>query len=733
MNSTALRLVLLITLPSLSSAANGTTAPAVVDFSYAFAPPHRVTVAPPDSGDKTLVDCEPGKVILSWSYDNLLSFPVANFFGPLTQWKLVFQPTVDGHQVEKSTWRRLDDWLPGLSAEFAHPAVHTTIEVIGGQRAAIMRVTFTNLDAHATHRAAVECGVPGTWRGVLPAFVDPALATNARDALIAGWMARADRVIIAGLGGDDYPLAANTLTPTVQLAPGQTKIIWFVRPYRVYESMLPELRRRDWAAEFAEAKATWQKLLARTPRLQLADPAVRYSYYAGLADIFIMREPVPGDYLGTLPGTELYRSANPTEAAIASVALSQAGLAVEAIDGYRLALDLQNFDGCWAEPQGWARTGWLAAGFKSWFVMEHYRLTRDRDFLANLFPRMLASSRWQERARQRSRQLIEGVKPLNYGLLPPGMGDGGLKNDASLYGVFIPHNIWAVYADELTLEAAQILDRKAEAAEVRTIYEAGRADLVDTLRRGAIAENGFKWIPGVAGKTTGSRWGALNATYPFRLLAPDDELITGTIRKMESKISPGGIPMHTGWMEEGMWVAITLDNLAETLLLRGESDAVARYFYATLNHATPLYSWCEERGPEPGATKIVGDRQHLWTPIAVIRLLRDMLVFENGDTLHLARGADRSWLARGPLGGAGFASHFGPVAYTLTLVDAQHVSGEINLTAGREPAKLQAHIRLPGGKKITAISDSSAHILPDGETIEWVKPSAQMRFMVTVK
>jgi hypothetical protein len=732
MKSLVLGFALLVCYPLHIGAAASTSPSPEVDFSYAFGTPHRITVATPDSGDKTLVDCEPGKVTLSWSYDNLLSFPVANYIGPTIQWKMVFQPTIDGQKATQSTWSRLGDWLPGVIAEFPHPAVRTTMEVIGGQRAAIMRVTFTNLDPQAVHRAAVECGVPGNWKGVLPAFVDPGLETNARDALIAGWMARADRVLVAALGGEEYPLATNILAPTVTLQPGETKVVWFVRPYRLYESMLPDLRQRDWAGEFTEARATWEKQLARTTRLQLADPKIRNSYYAGLADIFIMREPVPGDYLGTVPGTELYRAANPVEAAIACLALSQAGLPAEAAEGYRLALDLQTFDGCWAEPQGWVHTMWLASGFKSWFVMEHYRITGDRGYLANVFPRMLASSRWQERARQRTRTLIEGVKPLNYGLLPPGMGDCGLKNDASLYGVFLPHNIWAVYADALTLEAAEILGLKAEAAEVRQIYTVGRADLLDTLRRGAIAEAGYKWIPAVAGKTSGSRWGALNAAYPFRLLAPDDELIIGTIRKMESKMSPGGIPMHTGWMEDGMWVAITLDNLAETLLLRGDGDAVARYFYATLNHGTPLYSWSEERGPEPGATKIAGDRQHLWTPVSVVRLLRDMLVFENGDTLHLARGADRTWLARGPLGGSGFASHFGPIAFTLTLAETHRVTGEVSLTAGRLPDKLQVHIRLPAGSKVTAVDDPTARILADGETIEWAKPTTHLRFNATV-
>ncbi|HTO04995.1 MAG TPA: hypothetical protein VL069_14890, partial [Opitutus sp.] len=272
-----------------------------------------------------------------------------------------------------------------------------------------------------------------------------------------------------------------------------------------------------------------------------------------------------------------------------------------------------------------------------------------------------------------------------------------------------------------------------EADELRKIYDPARIDLLDTVRRGAITEHGYQYIPGVAGKTSGSRWGALNAAYPFRLLAPDDELITGTIRKWESKMSPGGIPMHTGWMEEGMWVAITLDNLAETLLLRGESDAVARYLYATLNHGTPLYSWCEERGPEPGATKAIGDRQHLWTPIAVVRLLRDSLVFENGDTLHLARGADRSWLARGPLGGSGFATHFGPIDYTLTEDGADGIIGNVSLTEGRQPQTLHVHVRLPAGKKVASVDDPAARVLSDGETIEWSHPPAKLRFTAKLR
>lgn len=703
-----------------------------VDFGYAFGTPHRLTVAPPDSGDKTLVDCEPGKVTLSWSYDTLMNFPVANFLGPQTQWKLVFQPVIDGRKAEHSTWSRLGGWMPGVKAEFADASVQTTFEVIGGQRGTLVRVTFANLDASVSHRASVECGVPGNWRGVMPAFVDSGLAENARDALIAGWMARADRVLVGAVGGDEYPLAANVLSPTVNLRPGESRVIWFVRPYRIYESMLPELRSRDWAAEFEEAKSVWGKLIGRASRVEIPDEGVRRAYYAGLADIFIMREPLPGDYIGTLAGTELYRSTNPVEPALAGICLDQAGLSMEAIDGYRIALDMQNFDGCWAESNGWTRTGWMVAGFKSWFVMEHFRMTRDRAFLENVYPRMLASSRWQERARQRTRQLVDGRKPVNYGLLPRGMGDAGLKNDGSFYGVFIPHNIWAVHADAMALEAAGVLGREAEAEELRVNLETARRDLIATIREGAIKEDGDEWIPGVAGKTSGSRWGALNAAFPTRLLAPDDPLIIGTIRKMETRMSPGGIPIHMGWMEDGLWVAISLDNLGETHLMRGNGDAAARYLYATLNHGTPLYSWCEERGPEPGSAKTLGDRQHLWTPVAVVRMIRDMLVFEDGATLHLGRGADRSWLGRGPVGGSEFHSHFGRINYSLKMGENGRVMGDVLLTEGRQPGVLRVHVRLPGGRKVESIDDPGARVLEDGEAIEWLAPKAKISFAATL-
>ena len=180
-----------------------------------------------------------------------------------------------------------------------------------------------------------------------------------------------------------------------------------------------------------------------------------------------------------------------------------------------------------------------------------------------------------------------------------------------------------------------------------------------------------------------------------------------------------------------MWVAITLDHVAEVHLQRGNGDAAAQYFYSTLNHGTPLYSWCEERGQEPGSAEVSGDRQHLWTPIAVVRCLRDMMVMEHGDELNLALGTDRSWLASGkPVGIADAPTHFGPVSYQMQYDAAKsQVSGEAKFaddaagaTAGL-PNSAVLHVRLPDGLKVKSVDPASkAEVLADGSGIRWTAP-----------
>jgi hypothetical protein len=709
-----------------------------VDFSYAFGTPHRITTGRPAASDRTLVDLQPGNLRMAWTYEDLTMehFPILSFKTPRTDWNVTLTPQIDGKSPAKSRWTRLDAVLPAVDNCYEDPRGSIRLEVLGGMTAALVRVTIHNTDSKP-HQFLLRCD-SGSW-GENPAWLDANEYVG--DNIVAGWNERADRVLVLGVGADAYSTQADKQAPGPRnlvmvwnLKPGEKRQGWLVRPYHGYAADLPKLRKSDWGQEFEQGKKEWNDLLGRISKLSIPDAGVTNAYLACFADCYIMREPAGKGYIVNVPGTEGYRAANSGEGTIVAIAIDQNGLHDDALKGYKASLEMQSPEGDWNDYKGWGHSWWGASGFKSWFVREHYRIAQDKQFLADVYPRMLASSRFNERQRAKSRKAGPD-RPLNYGLMPRGFGDCGLMNDGDLYGTFLPHNIWAVYADRCTLEVAKILGKNEDVAELQKIYETAQKDLMTAIDRGAIKEKDYRWIPGVPGKTSGSCWGALNVTFPCELLPADHELVTGTLKKIEANVSKGGQPIHTGWMADGAWVAITLDNIAETHLLLGNGDVVAKYFYSTLNHGTPLYTWCEERGQEPGTPKTSGDRQHLWTPVAVVRCLRDMLVMEQKDCLHLALATDRSWLASGkPVGIANACTYLGNVSYQMQLDPTKsEVIGEATFAPNSTAASAILHVRLPDGRKVKAVNpESGAEVTPDGSGIRWKNPRGTLKFRATI-
>jgi hypothetical protein len=673
-----------------------------VNFGYAFAPPHRMTVARPEASEKTLLDLEAGVLTMSWSYDDLRNTPLAIFKTPRTGWRIKIRPLLDGKPLLQNTWSRGEEFLPILKSKYFEPAGSVQLEVIGGATAALARVKVQNSDSVA-HRFSVACEAVDGWVMHNPSWVEPG---KDPDALVAGQAERPDRLLLFGIGASKFPDDRTTMTLEWVLQPGEMRNGWIIRPYLSYQEDLPRLRQKDWSEEFESATKEWQSLLGRAVSIQIPDSAVRNAFYACLGDLFIMREPLAAGYMGTLCGTEGYRSTNPFEPSLAVIALDQAGFHDEAANGLRVHLDMQEANGNWSDPKGWAHHMWGASGMKAWASTEHFKLTGDQSYLRAVFPRLAASSRWQETQRQKTRIAESANPPATYGLMPRGMGDGGLMNGSDYFGVFYTHNVLAVFADQLAVQSAETLGEADQLVELRKIHDAGLRDLRASLRAGAIRQDDYQWIPGSPANPTGSRWGALYTLFPTGILEPDDPLVVGTLKKIEQSISPGGQPVHTGWMEDGAWVAITLDNVAEAHLVRGDGDTAIAYLYSTLNHGTPLFTWCEERGQEPQTKKTSGDRQHLWTPLAVVRFLRDCLVMERPDSLHLGLATARSWLRQGAMVGIREApTHFGNVSYQIQSdVDKGVIRAEIAPPA-REPWKeIVLHLRHPQYKKMRQVT-----------------------------
>ncbi|MFA6239578.1 MAG: hypothetical protein WC655_01540, partial [Candidatus Hydrogenedentales bacterium] len=146
-------------------------APAKVDFAYSFSTPHRLTVARPDSGDKTLLDVDAGGLRMAWSFENLTMFPALAYVGPQANWAVRLTPRLEGGTFEKCEWKRVDDVLPVLKQTFTAPERTLSLEVTGGATAAIVRVEMTNASVSPA-TFSLLCESQRGFFGYNPSYVD---------------------------------------------------------------------------------------------------------------------------------------------------------------------------------------------------------------------------------------------------------------------------------------------------------------------------------------------------------------------------------------------------------------------------------------------------------------------------------------------------------------------------------------------------------------------------------
>jgi hypothetical protein len=253
-----------------------------VDFGYAFAPPHRMTVARPEASEKTLLDVEPGLLTMSWSYDDLRNMPLATFKTPRTEWHVKVQPQIDGQPFVQSTWKRGGGFLPLLENDYRDPAGSVRLEAIGGVGAALVKITAYNADSRR-HSFAVRCEVRGGWVAHNAAWMDTG---RDPDTLLAGQSERPDRVLLFGAGGAEYTVDAKAMTLVWTLAPGERREGWLIRPYQIYQADLVAFRNANWQTRFDAARAEWQDPVGRAVPFDIPDTDVKNAFYASIGDVF---------------------------------------------------------------------------------------------------------------------------------------------------------------------------------------------------------------------------------------------------------------------------------------------------------------------------------------------------------------------------------------------------------------------------------------------------------------
>jgi len=368
-------------------------------------------------------------------------------------------------------------------------------------------------------------------------------------------------------------------------------------------------------------------------------------------------------------------------------------------------------------------------GFVLWGVVEHYKLSRDREWLERALPHVLASCDWIKRERATTKKLDEnGNKPIAYGVLPPHrisdwqVDQFGLWTDAWNYrglagAAEILQEVGHRRAEEMMREAVDYRQCLRDAVE-GSIARAEKITLPngDTIPYFPHELNSVR--PRVPGGKYGDEFDGWGEWVEYIDAGPlwlveagifdaNEQEISWLLRFLEEypvRLVKSGYPKYCPLMVHSMPFGCEgcYPPQAATYFWRDEIDKLVEGFYSALAGGCSWKTFIgRDHRPPYGS----------FFPITVshrCRYLRLMLLQEDGSDLWIARGIPRAWLGDGKRVSVKDAvTYFGKMSYEIHSRVAQDViEATIHPPTRNPPADMKIKLRLrhPEGVPIKGVT-----------------------------
>ena len=385
------------------------------------------------------------------------------------------------------------------------------------------------------------------------------------------------------------------------------------------------------------------------------------------------------------------------------------GYDAEAQQGLETTWALQEKDG--GIFAGAGREHWKDTGIAMFTLVRQAELSQDWTYFRAMQPNVLRGVEFLRGLCAKA--AAEGSASGRYGLLPKGMGDGGL---GGLRDEFT-NTIWVLAGLQAVEQAAARLKLSGFEPVARFYRELSAAFTAAARQEMRRHPEGFDYLPMLMKNDPQwnaadpwdrpqpqvAQWAMSHAIYPGLVFPKDDPLVKGHIALMQA-CTREDMPAETGWLpHEGTW-NYAAAFVAHVYLWAGLEDWARTTFAGFLNHATPLYCWREEQ-PLRGslAANYVGDMPHNWASAECVLYLRHMLALEDGASLRLLAGIGEPELAAGePFSIAGSPTRFGRISLRLEPLGRQR---GWRIEFEREPGPAPASVVLPRG--VTPVDPAS--------------------------
>jgi len=459
-----------------------------------------------------------------------------------------------------------------------------------------------------------------------------------------------------------YPLA---------MQPNAEVTLDFKFPYMPVDTVdeySKQIRRADFDQYLDETVRFWESILSAGMTIELPEKKVTDTFKASLVNSLIARDKIDSCYVQKVNEFQ-YDNFWLRDAAYFARMYDITGHSQDA----RRVLD---FFPRWQREDGnFVSQGGQYDGFGQtlWAYGQHVCMTDDQAFAEQVFPSVLKAVDWLQAARKED--------PLS---LIPVTTPGDNEN---ITGHVTGHNFWALIGLKNAVYLADLLGKEDNSRTIQVIYDDYYKTFM-TVLEGITARTDGYIQPGLD-IDGGEDWGNLLSVYPERTIDPYHPWVTTTLEKARSKYQEG-IMTYGG----GRWLHhyLTLRN-SETSLVRGEQEDVIRELYAVLLHTSATHARFEF-SILPWKDRDFGMNlsPHGWFAAEYRILLRNMVVREQVDTLHLLSAISPEWVKQGEkIAVTNAPTEFGKLHFTLSF---QKKSATLDLISDfvKSPAVIVLHL-----------------------------------------
>ncbi len=436
----------------------------------------------------------------------------------------------------------------------------------------------------------------------------------------------------------------------------------------------------------------WEKILAAGIDITVPERKVNDTFKANLIYDLIARDKIGSDYIQTVNKFHYH-----------AFWLRDSSYIVRMYDlsGYHefARQDLDFFAG-WQQPdgnfvsQGGQFDGW---GQTLWAYGEHYRITDDRSFAEKVLPSIRRAVAWLQQAR--------ASDPLH---LMPKTTPGDNEN---ISGHLTGHNFWALAGLKNAIALANGIGATADAKAFQREYDDYFAAFKNVLDQQTAATHGY--IQPSLDSTGGQDWGNMLAVYPEIILDPHDPMVTATLNATRAKYQEGITTYGDG---KFLHHYLTMKN-TETETIRGDQQMAIEELYAMLVHTSSTHAGFEF-AIRPWGTRDFGLNlsPHGWFAAKFRAALRNMLIREQGDDLHLLSVTSPEWFKAGDTISVKRApTNFGKIDFIVEVKDDSHAALDLNTRFRAAPKRIILHA--PWFLTITEITADGKSLKPGREVL----------------